>query len=69
MLLAIHLTSGDRQLPGTVGREAETKHDVVLHSTVRDTGVGIPLDRQESVFEAFPQADGSVTRTYGTPFD
>ena len=39
--------------------------DVVLHVSVRDTGVGIPLDRQKSVFEAFTQADGSVTRTYG----
>jgi two-component system sensor histidine kinase/response regulator len=38
---------------------------VVLHFSVRDTGVGIPLDRQQRVFEAFTQADGSVTRTYG----
>jgi two-component system sensor histidine kinase/response regulator len=38
---------------------------VVLHFSIRDTGVGIPLDRQQSVFEAFTQADGSVTRTYG----
>src|SRR6202049_1086764 len=48
-----------------VTREAATAHDVVLHFSVRDTGVGIPADRQESVFEAFTQADGSVTRAYG----
>ena len=48
-----------------VMNEAATPPDVVLHFSVRDTGVGIPLDRQESVFEAFTQADGSVTRTHG----
>ena len=48
-----------------VTREATTPHDVVLHFSVKDTGVGIPLDRQQSIFEAFTQADGSVTRTYG----
>lgn len=32
---------------------------------VADTGVGIPKDRQEAVFEAFQQADASTTRTYG----
>jgi signal transduction histidine kinase/DNA-binding response OmpR family regulator len=45
--------------------ETATPEDVTLHFSVRDTGVGIPLDRQQSVFEAFTQADGSVTRTYG----
>jgi two-component system sensor histidine kinase/response regulator len=49
-----------------VTREAAaTPEDVMLHFSVKDTGVGIPLDRQKSVFEAFTQADGSVTRTYG----
>jgi signal transduction histidine kinase/DNA-binding response OmpR family regulator len=38
---------------------------VVLHVSVADTGIGIPLDRQQSIFEAFTQADGSVTRKYG----
>jgi PAS domain S-box-containing protein len=36
-----------------------------LHFSVRDTGIGIPEDRLESIFESFSQVDASTTRKYG----
>lgn len=39
--------------------------DLPLKLSVRDTGVGIPEDKQGLIFEAFQQADGSVSREFG----
>ncbi|MCJ8346000.1 ATP-binding protein, partial [bacterium] len=43
----------------------QENHNKYLQIAVIDTGLGIPLDKQEEVFEAFQQVDGSITRDFG----
>lgn len=40
-------------------------NDNILCFTVRDSGIGIPPEKQHQIFEAFQQADGSTKRKYG----
>jgi len=61
---AIKFTSkGEVVIRADLDSESETQ--ATIRFSVRDTGVGIPLDRQAAVFERFIQADGSTTRKYG----
>ena len=45
--------------------EEEEGDRVMLHTTIRDTGIGLPKDKLATIFEPFKQADGSTTRKYG----
>ena len=45
--------------------EMEEDRDCILHFTVADTGIGVPLEKQKLIFDPFTQADSSTTRKYG----
>ncbi len=48
-----------------VEEQWRSNEEIGLHFSVRDTGIGIPADQLDAVFEAFKQGDASTTRKYG----
>ncbi len=50
---------------GEVVLGADAQEDHLIRFTVRDTGIGIPQPVQEHIFQAFAQADGTVSRKFG----
>jgi CheY-like chemotaxis protein len=48
-----------------IDAERESGQELLLRFSVRDTGIGIPLESQDRIFHPFEQADSSTTRRYG----
>ena len=53
------------EIVAEVRKEAESNNCAIFHFSVRDTGIGIPLEKQRLIFDAFSQADSSTTRKWG----
>ena len=58
-------TTGEVVVRVTPQKAASGPGQVTLHFAVSDTGIGIPREKQEQIFQAFTQADSSTTRRYG----
>jgi two-component system sensor histidine kinase/response regulator len=61
IVVAVSVESESRDSEDPILNDSEYR----LHFSVADTGIGIPVEKQKAIFEAFAQVDSSTTRHYG----
>ena len=57
--------TGEGEIELKVQKLKMTADHITLRFAVRDTGIGIPLEKQQRIFDAFTQEDSSVSKKYG----
>ncbi len=62
---SVTLRLGLAEAHGSFGNRTLSRAHQVITFAVVDTGIGIPMDKQKLIFEAFQQADGTTSRHYG----
>ena len=62
VVVTVRLGTEDAAEPEALARDP---HSLLLHISVRDTGIGIPEDKMDRLFKSFSQVDSSTTRQFG----
>jgi len=62
---AVKFTDAGGLVEINIAAKANTEHHILVLFTIKDTGIGIPMNKQGIIFEPFLQANNNITKRYG----